>query len=749
MNEALENAKMLMGYAKNDAKAFDTFNRGLETKSIALISRAAELAPHQPIYWMELIEMYKQQGNRSKVGEIVKKLQDMESELKEPLALFNKFATSYNSKVEKWKKNKLFSLFTQDRDIFTQIIELVSELSKWLKEGKSLMSTKELGSRIEDSQLCFEWMSTIVSLAYIKVKHNISEESLARPLKDSIEALLGFVPEPLPLIQTPNFLSPARRKKKWMDILGMDIFSFRSMESIKEARFVHIGGDIGNDDPESHGWVSKDHKIDQEGDMLVKSGSSENDAIITHIESYFGKTDKILHDTRQERVHIDTYIMPPTKDRDYGLLITCGMSQRPMSAPPGAIDSSFAELFVQLPPEWPLPLEKLEQNEYSWILQNIYEFAHFVHMNNTFYCHGQVMDLHRPLSNGTKMTGFIIANPLGFPKGFGTLTVEGGKKIHFLQFIPAYNDEMDYLEHMGWDALLTKFQEHGVTGIVDLTRENSCKRATPSKIEYATHESREFGFKVDYPNTWMVDDKPGIPGVAFVEQKSPNSGQFGMITSISIVPTEMTERDFQQSMGSMVPKYKMTLKNFEVVRPATTFKARFPCHLLVGKGYQGKAYIQASIYECFHNKIVYIALFVMDINHADEKAPTIEHMMKSLRFTKKQTISRSEMKKRTQDSIQSVSSRALKKDERFQTIDATMLRHAIESLSANSPIEEIHGIIEAFSYASISVDLKGFGEISHLLEPFIKKLRITGLDKKLDEEMKYTLDMFEQISKKS
>ena len=77
----------------------------------------------------------------------------MESELKEPLALFNKFATSYNSKVEKWKKNKLFSLFTQDRDIFTQIIELVSELSKWLKEGKSLMSTKELGSRIEDSQL--------------------------------------------------------------------------------------------------------------------------------------------------------------------------------------------------------------------------------------------------------------------------------------------------------------------------------------------------------------------------------------------------------------------------------------------------------------------------------------------------------------------------------------------------------------------------------------------------------------------
>ena len=46
MDETLKNARMLMGYTKNDAKAFETFNRGLETKSVALLSRATELAPH-------------------------------------------------------------------------------------------------------------------------------------------------------------------------------------------------------------------------------------------------------------------------------------------------------------------------------------------------------------------------------------------------------------------------------------------------------------------------------------------------------------------------------------------------------------------------------------------------------------------------------------------------------------------------------------------------------------------------------
>ena len=47
------------------------------------------------------------------------------------------------------------------------------------------------------------------------------------------------------------------------------------------------------------------------------------------------------------------------------------------------------------------------------------------------------------------------------------------------------------------------------------------------------------------------------------------------------------------------------------------------------------------------------------------------------------------------------------------------------------------------------MDLKGFGEVSHLLEPFLEKLKKTGLSNKLSEDLTFTLTMFEKIGKKS
>jgi len=735
IKETQENAEKLMGFTRNDAKAFDIFNKGLEKNSLSLINRAANLAPQYPIYWMELVDIYKKQGKQAKVVEIVKKLQEMEKEQRNNRATFNKITNSYNSMVESWNQNKVLFQFTHDGDFITQMITFTSELGKWLKEGKCLLSTKELTTGLQDCQICLEWISLLASIAYYKIKYNFSEENLTSPLKDSIETFLGFVPEQLPPIQTPNFLSLAHRKNKWMTIMGMDVITFRFMTSIKEAKFVHIDGDLGNDDPETHGWLSKkDIKIDKYGGLLIKASSSEIEAVITHIETNFGKTDKILHDTRQDRLHIDTYIMPPTKERDYGLLITCGMSQRPMNAPSGMPDCQFAELFVQLPPEWPLPLEELKIDAQSWVIENLYEFAHFVHDNNTFFWHGQVIDLHKPLSKNAKMTGFIIAHPFGVPEEFSTLELESGKKIHFLQLIPAYNDEMDYLEHMGWEALRAKFQEHAVSGIVDLNRENICKHVTDTIIEYKTHENQELGFKIDYPSTWMINTRPGVPGIAFVEKKSSSSGQFGMLASITILPTEMTESEFHNRMVMMAKKYNMAFKDFKVLRPEKVFKAPFPCRFLVGKGYRGKFYIQASIYECLHKKMVYIASFLVDVNHANEKQPIIDHMMKSLRFTSERTISDKEVDELIQDNIKVFKNKASKIDNHFQRIDATSLRYKIDNLNGKSRIEDIRFITVLFLNTSMGTELLDISEISELLNYYLIRLKKTRLYEKVSRD---------------
>jgi hypothetical protein len=747
IKEIEEIAKRLMGYSRNDAEAFDIFNTGLKKQSVSLIKKAADLAPRNLMILKEILDFYIQRGRTAKFGDFFKKFQVINNELRNPQEVYDRITLSYNSIMKNWKEERLFFQFTHNEDIFTQMIMLTSDINKWLKGEKNLLSPQELILGVKDCQICFEWMSVLASLAYYKLTNDFSEEAFVSPLKDSIETVLGFVPVPLSSIQTPTFLSPAHRKKKWMDIMGTDIFTLRLMTSIKEAKFVHIDGDLGNDDPESHAWFSKEHSIDNKGDIFVKSGNSEIDAIIAHIETYFGKTDKILHDTKQDRLHIDTYLMPPTKERNYSLMITSGMSQRPMNSPSDKKDAQFAELFFYLPPEWPLPLEKLIEDDHSWAIQNLYEFAHFVHDRNTFFWHSQVIDLHRPLSKDTKMTGFIIAHPLGVPEEFGTLELDSGKKIYFLQLIPAYNDEMDYLEHNGWEALFKKFQENGVTGIVNLHRKNACEREIDTNIAYETYENQDLGFTIDYPNTWLVDARPGILRVVFVEKKNSMSGQFSMIASISIASVKMSEAEFRNSLSSMEKKFSVAIEDFTIVEPASVFEANFPCHYLVGKGYKEKFFIQASLYEALHNNVVYLASFAVDVNHAMEKRQIIDRMMKSLQFDPKRSIPTNEVNKMIEDSMQSLKAQGLKKDERFQTIDATLLRRGIENLTAKSSIEEVDDIINAFSYASISVDLKGFGEVSHLLSPFLKKLKSVGLYSKLPEDTIYTLSMFEKIVK--
>ncbi|NVM17749.1 MAG: hypothetical protein HWN80_08530 [Candidatus Lokiarchaeota archaeon] len=63
----------------------------------------------------------------------------------------------------------------------------------------------------------------------------------------------------------------------------------------------------------------------------------------------------------------------------------------------------------------------------------------------------------------------------------------------------------------------------------------------------------------------------------------------------------------------------------------------------------------------------------------------------------------------------------------FEKIDVTSVRDKIELLHARTRREVINDIINAFFIARIAEDEKGFGEISHLLAPFFKKLRETGL----------------------
>ena len=62
------------------------------------------------------------------------------------------------------------------------------------------------------------------------------------------------------------------------------------------------------------------------------------------------------------------------------------------------------------------------------------------------------------------------------PEEFWELKINEEKTIHFLAIFPLYNAEMNFKLKHGAEALLEKFEQNGVTEVVDIKRKNTCKK---------------------------------------------------------------------------------------------------------------------------------------------------------------------------------------------------------------------------------------------------------------------------------
>jgi hypothetical protein len=278
---------------------------------------------------------------------------------------------------------------------------------------------------------------------------------------------------------TINFLNPRIRAEKLKKQLSFDPIAFKPL-IYENMVYVHIDGNEDNDDPETHAWVSKDTNKRLKAGTLLKGQQSEigeqRKLIEQHFETHLGGVNKIIHDQRKDKYHIDIYILPPNDRRNYGVMATSGMSDFGMNCPLNLKFFQFGELYIKLPPDWPYPMEELKQDDYAWVFQNLYLLPRSVHDNRTFFWNGQVIDNDEPFARNTKLSGFLIKYPstIDVPVEFNMLKVNPQKAICFYQLIPLYNEEMNFLEKNGLEQLYTKFDEYRITDIVDLKRPNTC-----------------------------------------------------------------------------------------------------------------------------------------------------------------------------------------------------------------------------------------------------------------------------------
>ena len=235
---------------------------------------------------------------------------------------------------------------------------------------------------------------------------------------------------------------------------------------------------------------------EQERSKLTNSNKKEliltagNENIAAHIENHIGKADIIYHEHDADQIHVDIYHIKPNEKYPYHVLVTSGMSDRPMNTPPEMHDYRYAEVCMILPSHWPLNSDGNARNEFEdetvyWPLRWLKKIARLPHENNSWIGWGHTIpngEQVEPFAPNTKLGCMLMLPSLSFPEDFCELRVDDNKSIQFFCAYPIYKEEMVFkLEH-GLDKLLDRFDDNRVTDVVSLDRKNCGDNSAPESI---------------------------------------------------------------------------------------------------------------------------------------------------------------------------------------------------------------------------------------------------------------------------
>ncbi|HEY2495257.1 MAG TPA: suppressor of fused domain protein [Paenibacillus sp.] len=217
-------------------------------------------------------------------------------------------------------------------------------------------------------------------------------------------------------------------------------------------------------------------------DFKITAGDENAiNSISEHVEKYIGEIDGVYHEIISDLVHIDILIVKPTEKRNYYTLVTCGMSNLPMTVPEGAEKFKFAELIICLPSDWKVSDEAFKHEENYWPVYWLKKLTRFPHEYQTWLYLDHTIpngDPAQPYATNTQFSGMMLTFPsiVEDANHFFTLDLPNGNEVHFFNLMPLYTEEMNYKLKNGADALLAKLEKAGVDEKVDIKRRNVCKK---------------------------------------------------------------------------------------------------------------------------------------------------------------------------------------------------------------------------------------------------------------------------------
>jgi hypothetical protein len=199
--------------------------------------------------------------------------------------------------------------------------------------------------------------------------------------------------------------------------------------------------------------------------------------VASHVEKHVGPIAHFFHWPGPEIVHVDVLHVPPTTERPCHTLVTCGMSQRPMCAPEAAPDCRYAELYLSLPPDWPVRVDDAEER-HVWPIRELAGLARLPHLSESWLWCGHTVGHDDPrdlITPGAGFTAWIVGPHLSLGHEGCSIRCRD-RNILIMGAVPIYPEELDLVRRRGPDALYRRLAADHVCDLVEVGRRNVALR---------------------------------------------------------------------------------------------------------------------------------------------------------------------------------------------------------------------------------------------------------------------------------
>jgi hypothetical protein len=122
-------------------------------------------------------------------------------------------------------------------------------------------------------------------------------------------------------------------------------------------------------------------------------------------------------------------------------------------------------------------MEELEDERKYWPIRLLKSLARFPHECKTWLGFGHTVpngDPPAPFADDTDLCCALLLPPVRVPAAFYDLKLRDGREVNVYGVVPLYAEEMQLKLTCGTDALLERFDDAGVTELLEPRRANTC-----------------------------------------------------------------------------------------------------------------------------------------------------------------------------------------------------------------------------------------------------------------------------------